>query len=352
MRIHIEPRLEEVKRLELLGALALHHGALPAALEARGVNRRVAVYGRKEEEGGRRIAGGTVCRRLDRQVGESPRRDGERPLRRHRRVVALAHPVLPLVRESIEGAAVHARHRVLERRVFPQVAVQLEDPPLPVARGEVAVEDAAHRIDEAAVGVRQVAQGRQLPADGHVTEHHLVPTVFARREVLGEPFGPPERQRRLTDAGVAVERLGGEADLEHMHQLVAERVAELAVAAPERQRHATLQELRDAQQPLGRNEGQDVRLLEVRMGGVDNERDTPRDGMIEAPLERVIALLGIGERHPPQLLGVGVIVEVDVLTAEHVPIEAPVLDLVLAEVAELGGERRGERERQTQDYTG
>jgi len=57
---------------------------------------------------------------------------------------------------------------------------------------------------------------------------------------------------------------------------------------------------------------------------------------LKRALERVVALFGVRQSHAAQLFFFGIVVEVDVLAAQHPPIKAAVLDLVLPEVAVLG----------------
>ena len=57
--------------------------------------------------------------------------------------------------------------------------------------------------------------------------------------------------------------------------------------------------------------------------------------MPEAQLQLAVGILGVGQRNPRDFLFVGIVVEIDVLTAQHTPIEAAVLNLVLAEGAVL-----------------
>ncbi len=109
-----------------------------------------------------------------------------------------------------------------------------------------------------------------MARDRHVPQHHLVAAVLARREVFREPFGPPQRQADLPEARIAAERQGRETQLEDVRQLVANRVAKLGVAAPERQGDAAPQELGHPKQPFGRNERQDVRLLEIAVRRIHN----------------------------------------------------------------------------------
>src|SRR5437867_5658817 len=341
LAVHVDPRLEEMEGLELLAALALDYRALRSSIQVLRVDRRVAARGREEEERGRRIARELVRGRFDGEDGQFARADCERRLTGDDRVIALAHPVLPLLRQLFEPAAIHAGDRVIEAPVFPDVVVQLDDPPLAIARGEEAMDDATHRIDETPVRILELRQRRQPPRDRHVTEDHLIAAVLTRREEFRETLCPPQRYARLPNARIASERLGGEAQLKDVDQLVANRVPEFGVAATERQRHTPFQEFRDAEQAFGRNERQDVGLLEIGMRSVDDEGNAPRHRVIEAPLEVVVALFRVGKRHAPELFLFRIVVQVDVFAAQDAPVELAILDLVLAEVAELRRQEGG-----------
>ncbi len=80
-----------------------------------------------------------------------------------------------------------------------------------------------------------------------------------------------------------------------MNQLVLDRVAELRVAAAERQRDAALEIFGDAQNAFRRHERQHVRLLEIRMRRVHDQRDAMTDRVVEPPLELHVRALRIGE---------------------------------------------------------
>ena len=247
----------------------------------------------------------------------------------------LPHPVLPFLRELLDCPPVHADERGIEAAVLPDVAVELQNAPLAVALGEKAVDAAADRVDEPAVGIRQLWQRRQAARDRHIAQHHFVAAVLARGKEFGQSFRPPQRNSRLPETRVPRERLHGETQLKDVHQLVTDGVPELGVAAAERECDPALQKLGDAEQAFGGNERQDVRLLEVRMRCIHDQGDAARDGMVEAPLERVVALLGIGQCDAAQLFFFRIVVEIDVLAAQHAPVKAAVLDLVLTEVAVL-----------------
>ena len=207
LAVHIDARLEEMEGLELLAALTLHHRSLRSAIQVLRVDRRVAARRRKEEERGRRIAGELVRRRLDREARQFARANRERRLTGDDRVIALAHPVLPFLRELFEPPAVYGGDRRIEAPVFPDVVVQLQNAPLAVALGEKPMDDATHRIDEAPIRVLQVRERRQPPGDRHVTEDHLIPAVLTRGEKFRETLGPPQRYADLSKAWIATERL-------------------------------------------------------------------------------------------------------------------------------------------------
>ena len=191
------------------------------------------------------------------------------------------------------------------------------------------------RIDNRAVGLREVAQRRQPPGYRHVAQEHLVPRILARRPELGQSLGPPQGERHVVNPRVTPQRFAGDAELEDVDQLVADRVTEVVVAPVEGQRHPLLQKLRDTQQAFRRHEREDVGLLEVGMRRVNDQRNATRDVVIEALLQDLEARFGVGQRDPPELLFFRIVVEVHMLAAQHVPIEAPVLDLVLTEGTEL-----------------
>ena len=201
-------------------------------------------------------------------------------------------------------------------------------------------------VDDPARGIGEVAKRGEPARDREIAQDHRVARVLDAREELRQAFRPPQRQVRVAHARVALEHLARQAELKHVHQLVPQGVAELGIAAGERQRDALLQELRDAEQPLRRHERQDVGLLEIGVRRIDDERDAPRGMVVEASLQDPVALFGEGERDATELLLFRIVVQVHVLAAQHVPVEAAILDLVLAEVAELGGPRAGKQREQ------
>src|SRR5256712_13014718 len=103
----------------------------------------------------------------------------------------------------------------------------------------------------------------------------------------------------MPDPRVAPEHLGDEAQLEDMHQLVADGMAEVAVASGERGGDPALQELPDAEQAPPRSKGGHVRLLEVGGRGGEDERHAARRGVGEAAPQETVPLLWVRERAAP-----------------------------------------------------
>ena len=95
--------------------------------------------------------------------------------------------------------------------------------------------------------------------------------VAAEREVLGHTFDEPERQR-VEAHQAAARRAFGDVVLEDVHELVAEHVIVVGVDAGERHDDAGAVRLRDAARAFLELLADDVRLLEVRMVGVEDQR--------------------------------------------------------------------------------
>jgi hypothetical protein len=141
---------------------------------------------------------------------------------------------------------------------------------------------------------------------------------------------------------------GKHRELEDVHELMAQRVAELGVAPSERKRDASLEKLGDAENSFRRYEGQDVRLLEVHVRRINDQRNALPDLVAESARKRIVALLRVHECGARDAFFFRIKEDVDVLPGEHVPIETPVLNLVLAEPPDLrvSGRNNDRRERQ------
>ena len=164
-----------------------------------------------------------------------------------------------------------------------------------------------------------------------VAHPHRGERIFAaEREVLGHAFDEPERQR-VEPHQSAARRAFRDVVLKDVHELVAEHVVVVGVDARERHDDARPVRLRDAARAFLELLADDVRLLEVRMIGVEDERLA-----VERVPERVrvarVPALGHARRvvDDQRLRRIEEIVEV--IRLEDFPVEALVLNLVPPEV--------------------
>jgi hypothetical protein len=133
-----------------------------------------------------------------------------------------------------------------------------------------------------------------------------------------------------------------------VHELVAEDVVGVAQRFGERHDDPVLQALGEPARGLRQGRGRRVRLLEVGLVGVHDDRLAVFEIVLEHAAQARVPALGhpggIGDQRVVFRL---VRVEVEALGLQHVPVELLVLDLVAAEVLGLGGhgERREEERR-------
>ena len=184
--------------------------------------------------------------------------------------------------------------------------------------------------------------GNLFAHHGVAHPHRRQRILAAEREVLGHTFDEPERQRVEAHQSAAG-RAFGDVVLEHVHELVAEHVIVVGVDAGERHDDARAVRLGDAARAFLELLADDVRLLEVRMVGVEDERLAVERVPEGVRVARVPAL-----RHARRVVDdqrLGRIEEVvEVIRLEDFPGEGLVLDLVAAEVL-LGLGWSGRKER-------
>ena len=224
-----------------------------------------------------------------------------------------------------EGAVDPARDRSLEDLADDLVAPALAD---------VGEQGVAEVVGEDARVEGQLLDRGQGPLERRVAQPHRGQGIDrAEGQVLRHPLHKPQRRVHVA------ERLEAPADpaaaehveLELVHHLVLEHVLELGIGAGERQHHAVLERLGDAPHALAAHIGH-VRLLEVRRGGIQDDRLARLELVMEDPRQPRIAALG--HAGGVECRGTLPLVEVDleVLRPDDLEVELPVLDLVLAEV--------------------
>ena len=138
----------------------------------------------------------------------------------------------------------------------------------------------------------------------------------------------------------------GHVVLEGVHQLVAEHVVGFGEAAGERQDDAALEHLGDAAGAFADVAGERVRLLEVRMGGVEDERLPRRSARGRSSVDsRAYQRSAMRAASSNGRFFLRVVVDVEVLGLEHLEVEAVVLDLVGRSTARSHRWRTADRSR-------
>ena len=304
------------------------------------------------EEGDLASVRGEGWREMQRPVGALLREQG---LRDAAGAVVLAqlgevgrlHGVPPLVRELIErepeGALERPRHAA-RRRGLEDFADHLVAPLL----ADVGPQGVPEAIGEDPRIVGELLDRGEVPLERRVPQPHgRVGVDGADREVLRHPLHEPERRVDADDrpdagAGAAVTE---HVVLELVHHLVLHHVLELGVGAREWQHHAVLEELRDAARRFADLASDGVGLLEVGLGGVED------DGL--AALELVVQHArqpGVGPLRYARGVergGALLVVEIhlEVFGLDDLEVEGPVLDLVLPEVLRRERRRAAQRKR-------
>jgi hypothetical protein len=143
--------------------------------------------------------------------------------------------------------------------------------------------------------------------------------------------------------------------LEGVDQLVSEHVIRFAERRRERQDDAPALMIGEAAHALGNVPGEDGRLREMRMAGIQHDRRTFGEGVREHVRQTSIPALRKSGRHLRRLGLVRVVIDVEMRRGQHLKVEAVVLDLVGSEVLCRQGRRQyateGECQRHRADDT-
>lgn len=137
---------------------------------------------------------------------------------------------------------------------------------------------------------------------------------------------------------------GGDVVLEGVDQLVPQDVIRLRIGRRQGHDHAVPHALRHAARSLGKEPGNRVGLLEIRLVGVDQNRLLLLERIAEGPGESLVPPLGHPTEvtHDPLSLPF-VEVDVEVGRVEDAEVEIVALDLVAAEVLTGPGNREGQK---------
>ena len=151
------------------------------------------------------------------------------------------------------------------------------------------------------------------------------------RDVLGHTLDEPERQGFDALPGPWAQQVA-DVVLKGVHQFVADDVVRVGERAGQRQHDSPPQRLGDATSPLAQLAFYGVGLLEVGVGGVQDQGLASTERMLEDLLEPGVPALGHARRDLDALALAGIEVDVEVIRFQDLKIEILVLDLVSTEV--------------------
>ena len=209
-------------------------------------------------------------------------------------------------------------------------------PPLPDI-GDERVPEAVREHAVERLGARELAFERRIPKP-----HGRVGIHRSDGEILGHPFGEPQRRVRIDDALHAADAAAARPDieLELVHHLVHEDVLVLFVRADQREDVPVTEEVGEAAGAFVDFLSRRVRLLELGVRSVRDDRLALLELVGERPGKPRVGAL----RHPRDVQGRfpgrRVVVHIEVLGLDDPEVEAAVLDPVAPEV--LGIDRGGE----------
>jgi hypothetical protein len=208
-----------------------------------------------------------------------------------------------------------------------------------------------HRVAEAIgeVAARVLRDARDPVVHDRVAQHHPVARLLVLGHERRQPFHHP--LRRVGRDGLAELPLEQDLELEDVRQLVRDELQQLVVRHVDRQHHPVAGRLGERADALGDEVEHDVRLLERRVRGVEDQRDLLRDLVVEFLREIEVRRLRAVD-HALQLIALLVIeVNVEVRGVVDVPLEGVVDDLVLAERVRGGRNHQRHKNEKQPDVT-
>ena len=158
-----------------------------------------------------------------------------------------------------------------------------------------------------------------------------------KREVLGHALREPQRPA-----------VPDHVELEGVHDLVAEYVVGLAEVADKRHDDAPAERFREPADSLADFRVHDVGLLEVPRRCIQDQRLLAAQVVGQHCAQPGVPALGHTAGQASRVGGVGVVLDREVLGAQHLELKRPVPDLVAAELLS-GGRARGRQDDECHD---
>jgi hypothetical protein len=168
-------------------------------------------------------------------------------------------------------------------------------------------------------------------------------------QVLGHPLDEPQWQQqrgRAAEAYSSLPREAGYIELKCVHELVPEHVVRLVQRAREGKHDPSFQDFRDTARGFAELPEHCVRLLEVRVAGVQDQGLLTVELVVQETAYASVPSFGHATGLADDGLHLGIVIDVEVLGLEHLRIESLVLDLVAAEVLGIRGRRQDDRAQQ------
>ena len=251
----------------------------------------------------------------------------------------------PVLRERIRRDAKDPPNAVLEPDTQRR-AIHVHDRTITPAPADIRPQGLAVPVREEPRVRVELVDGRELLPFRRVAQPHgRQRIVAAEREILGHAFNEPERKR--VEALEATRSRFRYTVLKHVHQFVAKDVVVVRVDAGKRHHHTRPQTFGHATSAFRQFLTDDVRLLEVRLVGVEHD-GLAVERVAEAVRMARIPALGHAPRivHDERLGGIEI--QVEVRRPHDAEVELLVLDLVAAEVlcSPATGESNEERTQQ------
>ena len=195
------------------------------------------------------------------------------------RQVFLAHRLGPLLREHVDREPGRCLQGPLRASQAPRLLQDLADLRQTVVVGDKLEDRLTEAVDPDVAHVAERPDRDQVAFQRRVPQpHRRVGIDPADRQILGHPLHEPDRDlggERIPEKSLVLPE--EDIHLKRVHELVGHHVIELGVRTGEREEDAPLQELGDAAGADPEQLRRDVRLLEVGMGSVEDERNAVSD---------------------------------------------------------------------------
>jgi hypothetical protein len=127
-----------------------------------------------------------------------------------------------------------------------------------------------------------------------------------------------------------------------VRQLVKDQPVEQVRRFVERHHDPVAHRLGECADPFLRRAGDDVLLLKLAARLEEDERDLEREVVFQLRADLLVRAFGVAGDPLKVLLDLRVVVNLEVVGRVNLPVEVVVADLILAEVGDVGGLRRGE----------